>query len=192
MPTEPEAAMDERQAIERLRRGDIHGLETLVRLYQTRAIRTAYFVTRDVALAEDIVQTAFLRAFERIHQLDPERGFRPWFFTSVLNDAIKATRRSARSVPLQAEVVEITASEPEPQRLWEDCETADEVWAALARLSPEQRAAVVARYFLQLSEVEMSRALACPPSTIKWRLHAARARLRVYLNPAFAEGADHV
>jgi RNA polymerase sigma-70 factor (ECF subfamily) len=179
-PPEEQQA-EEQQAIDRLRRGDILGLETLVRLHQTRAVRTAYLVTRERALAEDIVQAAFLRAFERIHQLDPRRDFRPWFLTSVLHDAIKAARRSSRSVPLEPDVVEHAAVEPGPEALWENCETADEVWAALGRLSPEQRAAVVARYFLEMSEIEMSRALACPPSTVKWRLHAARARLRLYL-----------
>jgi hypothetical protein len=44
--------MDEQQAIQRLKRGDIGGLEILVNVYQVRAVRTAYLITRDVALAE--------------------------------------------------------------------------------------------------------------------------------------------
>jgi RNA polymerase sigma-70 factor (ECF subfamily) len=175
----------EHEAIDRLRRGDIVGLETLVRLHQTHALRTAYLVTRDLAVAEDIVQSAFLRAYERIHQLDPRRGFRAWFLTSVLHDAIKAARRAGRHEPLRTELSNDRwiDNQPGPDALWEHCETADEVWAALGRLSPEQRAAVVARYFLDMTEAEMSAALACPTSTVKWRLHAARARLRLYLNP---------
>ena len=70
--------MEERQAIERMRRGDIGGLELLVRQYQVRALRAAYLVTHDVALAEDVVQTAFVKAYERIKQFDPERPFGPW------------------------------------------------------------------------------------------------------------------
>ena len=85
--------MDERQAIEHLQRGDIRGLEALVRLHQVRAIRTAYLFTRERQLAQDIVQAAFLRAYERIGQLDPHRPFGPWFLTSVLHDAIKAAAR---------------------------------------------------------------------------------------------------
>ena len=53
--------MDEAEAIERLRRGDIAGLELLVRRYQTTALRAAQLVTRDRALAEDVVQAAFIR-----------------------------------------------------------------------------------------------------------------------------------
>ena len=186
--------MDERQAIEHLQRGDIRGLEALVRLHQVRAIRTAYLVTRELPLAQDIVQAAFLRAYERIGQLDPHRPFGPWFLTSVLHDAIKAAARRGRFESLER-VLEGQASlapalvvdgQSGPEAVWEHAETADEVWAALARLTPEQRAAVVARYFLGLSEAEMTTALACPSSTVKWRLHAARQRLRLLLTPLFA------
>lgn len=54
---------------------------------------------------------------------------------------------------------------------------------ALGQLTPDQRAAVIARYFLGMSEAEMTGTLACPPSTVTWRLHAARNRLRVLLRP---------
>jgi RNA polymerase sigma-70 factor (ECF subfamily) len=173
----------EREAIGRLRRGEIGGLEVLVRLHQTRAMRTAYLVVRDSGLAQEIVQSAFLRAYERIAQLDPERAFGPWFCTSVLRDAIKLAERRARSHPLDA-AARVADSSETPETMWEQAETAQEVWAALGRLTPEQRAAVVARYYLGLNEAEMSRVLACPKSTLKWRLHAARARLRLLLAPA--------
>jgi RNA polymerase sigma-70 factor (ECF subfamily) len=178
--------MDERDALERMRQGDIRGLEALVRAHQVRAIRTAYLVTRDVALAQDVVQTAFLRAYERIRQLDPSRPFAPWFLTSVLHDASKVVSRRDRERSLEdAPSIEATHSDgqPEPQDVWEHAETADEIWTALGTLSPDQRAAVVARYYLDLTQTEMTRALGCTPSTVKWRLHAARARLRLLLTP---------
>jgi RNA polymerase sigma-70 factor (ECF subfamily) len=178
--------MDEREAIEHMRRGDIRGLEGLVRLHQVRAIRAAYLITREQALAQDLVQAAFLRAFERIDQLDPSRPFAPWFLTSVLHDATKAITRRNRHTSLE-QLPRIESATPDhhppPDVLWEQAETAEEVWAALGRLNPEQRAAVVARYYLGLSQAEMTRALDATPSTVKWRLHAARARLRLLLTP---------
>ena len=50
--------MDEREAIARLRSGDISGLEFLVRRYQTEATRIAQVITRDRGLSEDVVQSA--------------------------------------------------------------------------------------------------------------------------------------
>lgn len=71
--------MEESRAIDRLRRGDVAGLEFLVRQYQIPALRAAYLITRDSALAQDVVQAAFLKAYERISQFDPNRPFGPWF-----------------------------------------------------------------------------------------------------------------
>src|SRR5438046_5099592 len=84
--------MTEREAIDKLRRGDISGLETLVRQHYVQAVRVAYLITQDTALAEDIVQSAFLRVYERIDQFDVGRPFAPWFLRSVVNDALMAER----------------------------------------------------------------------------------------------------
>jgi RNA polymerase sigma-70 factor (ECF subfamily) len=183
--------MDERQAVARLQRGDIGGLETLVRLYQVRATRAAYLITHDRELAADIMQATFLKAYERIGQFDATRPFGPWFLRSVVNDAIKASVKHSRQVSLDTDADELPSSAarladagPGPEALWEQAETAAEVWDALARLAPPQRAAIVQRYFLELNENEMSAAMQRPPSTVKWRLHAGRARLRALLRPA--------
>lgn len=187
--------MEESQAIERLRRGDVGGLEFLVRRFQVRAVRTAYLVTHDLALAQDVAQAAFVRAYERIDQFDPVRPFEPWLMRSVLNDAIKAANHRDRVARLpddgEADARPATGAlvdnRPGPEQLWERAETAAEVWEALRQLTPAQRAAIVARYFLGLSEAEMTSVLNCPPSTVKWRLHAARERLRLLLGPATAK-----
>jgi RNA polymerase sigma-70 factor, ECF subfamily len=178
--------MDEYQAIECMRNGDIGGLEVLVRRYQVRAIRAAYLVTREVSIAEDVVQSAFLRAYERIDQLDTSRPFGPWFLASVLHDAMKTVNRRNRHTSfelLSPAGVDPTDTARLPEQVWENAETADEIWDALAVLAPAQRSAVVARYYLGLSQAEMAQALCCTESSVKWRLHAARARLRFLLAP---------
>ena len=183
--------MEEQEAIARLKRGDIGGLEALVHKYQVQAVRTAYLITRDRALAEDIVQAAFLRAYERIGQFDTGRPFGPWFLRSVVNDAVKAAARRERLVPLevsaeggQTSLADLLADpNPGPADMAEAAEVRQAVWTALGKLPPVQRAAIVLRYYLGLSEAEMAGELACPPGTVKWRLHAARKRLRRLLRP---------
>jgi RNA polymerase sigma-70 factor (ECF subfamily) len=183
--------MEEREAIARLKRGDIGGLEALVHKYQVRAARAAYLITCDRALAEDIVQAAFLRAYERIGQFDAGRPFGPWFLRSVVNDAVKAATRRERQVSLeassdgeQASLADLLADpSPGPDDLMEAAELRQTVWATLGKLPPAQRAAIVLRYYLGLSEAEMADELACPTGTVKWRLHAARKRLRTLLCP---------
>jgi RNA polymerase sigma-70 factor (ECF subfamily) len=189
--------MEEQEAIAQLKRGDIGGLEVLVRKYQVRAVRTAYLIIRDRALAEDIVQAAFLRAYERIGQFDAGRPFGPWFLRSVINDAVKAAARRERQVSLEAgsegqgaSLTDLLADpSPGPDDLMEAAELRQTVWAALGKLPPAQRAAIVLRYYLDLSEAEMADELACPPGTVKWRLHAARKRLRTLLRPLWSEAS---
>lgn len=180
--------MDERRAIARLKDGDIGGLEALVRTYQTRAMRAAYLIVRDRALAEDLVQAAFVRTYEKIARFDERRPFGPWFMKVVVNDAIKAATRRGRTVRFEGmedPVLLVADAESGPQELTEEAEEHRRVWAALEKLPPAQRAAVVQRYYLGMSEAEMAEKDSSPPGTIKWRLHAARKRLSKLLRPEF-------
>lgn len=181
--------MDEDAAIARLQRGDIRGLATLVRAYQVRAVRAAFLITHDRSLAEEVVQTAFLRAYERIGQFDARRPFGPWFLRGVVRDAVKAAVRQARDLPLEGATGAVTApsTDPKPEQLLEQAETREEVWEALGALSPAQRSVIVQRYFLEWSEAEMAAVLNCPAGTVKSRLHGARERLRLLLRPTLCK-----
>jgi RNA polymerase sigma-70 factor (ECF subfamily) len=183
--------MDEREAIARLVEGDISGLELLVSRYQVRAVRAAYLVCRDSALAEDIVQSAFIRVYERIGSFDTSRPFAPWFLRIVTNDALKAAQRGERTVPLHDHddaSLPASWSRQDIEEHLEAMETSAAINAAIASLSPEQRAAIVLRYYLNLSDQEMSARLDCAPGTVRWRLHAARRRLRQLLPAWVAPG----
>lgn len=183
--------MEEHEAIARLKRGDPSGLEFLVQRYQVLAVRTADLIVRDRAAAEDVVQTVFIRTFDRIYQFDSARPFGPWLMRCVVNDAIKAAAKLERQVSLEADSESdvLALSEalhdptPSPETLLEAAQSSEQVWAALGRLSPEQRAVVVLHYYLDFSETELTEKLNRPRGTIKWRLHAARERLRELLHP---------
>jgi RNA polymerase sigma-70 factor (ECF subfamily) len=180
--------LDEQQAIRRMKRGDIGGLAMLVRRYEVQAVRTAYLVTHDRLLAEDVVQSAFLRAYQRISQFDDARPFAPWFMRSVINAAIQSAKQQQRDLSLDAPAAgDVTFADllpdpaPGPHDEIERAELREAVWEALDKLSPEQRATVVMRYFLGMGDDEMSDELDCSPVTVRWRLHAARKQLRVLL-----------
>jgi RNA polymerase sigma-70 factor (ECF subfamily) len=170
--------MDERGAIALLKQGDISGLEYLVEKHQVRAVRAAYLVCRDTALAEDIVQSAFIRAFERIITFDDSLPFGPWFMRSVTNDALKAAARRERMVPLDVVPAENAAISPGLDERLESLETSAAINEAIAQLPPEQRAAIVMRYYLDMTDDEMSSRLEVARATVRWRLHAARHKLR--------------
>jgi RNA polymerase sigma-70 factor, ECF subfamily len=177
----------ERASIARLKDGDIGGLAALVEAYQLQAVRTAYLIVRDRALAEDITQSAFIRAYERVAQFDSNAPFGPWFLRSVANDAVKAVERGRRTDSLDRDLEDggpaIVLPDPTagPEALFEQAEDASAVWEMLDRLPARQRAAVVLRYYDGLTDVEIAEQLDTPPATVRWRLFAARAKLRAWL-----------
>ncbi len=185
--------MDESEAISRLQQGDIGGLEGLVRLHQTKALRVAFLITRDHALAEDVVQSAFLRVYDRIQQFDATRPFAPWFMRCVANDALKSATRRARQLPLEGgdgvQSIELSSPDLGLDEIIESAEVSAAVAATLDRLPPAQRTALVMRYYLNMSDTEMSERLDCATGTVRWRLSVARQRMRQLL-PAWLGGEE--
>lgn len=183
--------MDEQRAIACLKTGDIQGLEYLVETYQVQAVQTAYMIVHERSIAEEIVQSAFLIIADKIHQFDAERPFGPWFLRIVINASLLACKRESRQVSLQDDD---TSSVPhwlvDPtqslQELVETAETRQEVLASLQQLSPKQRAALVMRYYLEMTDVEISDALRQPLSTTKWSVHSAKQRLKTLLRSIFS------
>lgn len=178
--------MDNLQAIRRLKNGDIGGLEILITCHQARAIQAAYLVTRDEPMAEDVVQEAFIRFYERVRYFDETRPFEPYFLRSVVNRALNAVEKEHAAIGLDEEMEPLALqSLLEHAVLVEDQVEYAQLKAKIARalesLSPRQRAVVVLRYFLEMSEKEMTVTLKIAPGTIKWLLNTARNRLRALL-----------
>jgi RNA polymerase sigma-70 factor (ECF subfamily) len=176
-----EAHLDEHAAIAALQAGDMAGLDVLVQLHQLRAVRTAFLVAGDRALAEDVVAEAFVAAYHHIDTFDVRRPFAPWFMRIVVNGALAALRRNKRSMPLSA-LPEEGENWPDVQPLPDERVHAGEVREATLRaigaLPAEQRAVVVLRFYLDLSEREVAQVMRTPVGTVKWRLHAAKRALR--------------
>jgi RNA polymerase sigma-70 factor (ECF subfamily) len=175
--------MDEQQAIQRLKLGDINGLEFLVLHHQEKALRTAYLITRDTGLAEDVVQDSFVQAFRSIKRFDATRPFEPWFMRSVVNASVKIMQKSARQIQVgddadESIFAELAAIVESVEAQMESIELQDQIWDAMQKLSPRQRAVIVQRYFLEMSEKEMAQAAGSAVGTVKWMLNAARERLR--------------
>src|SRR5688572_8211995 len=123
--------MEDRNAISRLKQGDLSGLETLIKRYQVQAVHAAYAIVFDRALAEDIAQSAFVKVVERIYQFDQERPFAPWFFRIVVNDAIKVAKKQKHTLSLDEQSNEpasklarwLIDSQLKPEQLVEQKET---------------------------------------------------------------------
>jgi RNA polymerase sigma-70 factor (ECF subfamily) len=182
--------VQDHEAIHRLTEGEITALEILVQRYSLIGLRTAFLITRDHALAEDVVQEAFMRVYDRARAFDGARPFQPWFLRIVVRTAIDAVPHGAQRVLHPREVGDrlalLSADDSlSPDDLLAHDELRREIWDAVGKLPAKQRAVVVMRYYLEFREDEMARELSIAPGTVKSRLHAARQNLRTVLRPTF-------
>jgi len=161
---------DELHAIRRLKNGDIQGLELLVTRYEQAA--------------RDIVQQTFIRIFEHIHRFDEDRPFGPYFLRSVVNSALDTAQRTSRweNNPGETDDAEKLIEQAISVEAQVELNTLkQEIHNALGQLTPRQRASIVLRYYLEMSEKEMAQSLNAAPGTVKWLLFSARQRLRSLL-----------
>ena len=133
-------------------------------------MRTAYLLTHDHQLAEDLVQTALFKAALRWQRItgDPESYVRRILYTESVSWWRRRSRRVAESGP----------GYDEPAGASADVELHLDIERALERLTPRQRAVVVLRYYEDLTEVEAARVLGVRVGTVKSMHRQALARLR--------------
>lgn len=170
-----------------------------MKVHQLNALRAAYLIVRDYALAEDVVQDAFLRAYERINQFDIKRPFSPWFFRIVINIAKRTAVQQERHIHLdkvsaneETALDEILADlQSDPEAMVEQRDLQCAVWIALGRLPPTQRAAIIQRYYLGMAEKEIATHSGVALGTLKWRMHTAHKLLRAWLSQLWPMGARY-
>ena len=156
------------------------GFDEFVAARSTHLLRTAYLLTRDHDLAEDLLQTALTRAWFRWSRIDGDPE--PYVRKVLVNTYASWWRRKWNGETPSEEL-------PEPARRpgAADSEPAEshDLWIALGRLPRRQRAVVVLRYFEDLSEAETARVLECSVGTVKSQASKALAKLRV--DPALTD-----
>ncbi|MGH9128465.1 MAG: RNA polymerase sigma factor, partial [Acidimicrobiales bacterium] len=142
--------------------------------------RLAFLILGDRDLAEDVVQEAFLRTFTGWHRLRDTERAGAYLRSGVVNMCLTRIRR--RNVEQRSNAaVSVRPDRPRPGDQPEEAGgaawLASTVLEAVRELPPRQRAAVVLRYYADLSEAEMAAALGCAPGTVKSQLAKARATL---------------
>ncbi len=159
------------------------GFRTLVSRYASAAVTVAARLVHDRALAEDLAQKAFVRAFARLKTYDPERRFSSWFFQVLRNVSIDYLRRKrVQTVSLDTLQEDGSSGPPtepaaSPAAAAERSALASALTAALARLRPEYREPLVLKYQQGLGVDEIAEILGLPEGTVKTYLHRGRKEL---------------
>lgn len=161
--------------------------DELVERYQGRAYRLAWSLLRDAEDARDLSQEAFLRVYQSAGRFRGEARFSTWFYRILVNLCLDHRRRRRwwqRAVAQDSDETEVAlierqpAPDPDPGQRASEEQTMTRLWAAVDRLSPQQRAAVVLSVQEQLSTPEIAAVLQCSEPTVRVHLHRAVQALR--------------
>jgi RNA polymerase sigma-70 factor (ECF subfamily) len=172
------AAVDplERRAIESARGGDPGAYDYLVSKYSRRALSVAWGIVRDAAEAEDLVQEAFVRAYEKLGRFRDGEPFGPWLYRIVTNLALDVVKHRTKfpKTPVEThdERGELRAAALE----WSD--TASRIDRAIESLPEMQR--VVARLFIveEFEHAEIAAMTGLAEGTVRSHLSHARRKLQ--------------
>lgn len=138
-------------------------LEQLYLRHATEAVRFAYLLTGDRALAEDLVQDAFVRVSGRLLHLRDEGAFYGYLRRAIVN----LSRSSGRRRQVERRYLERTAAQTPLASLDPDAAEREAMRVALLELADRQRAAIVLRFYEDLSEAQIADVLRCRPGTVK-------------------------
>ena len=145
-------------------------LDDLLERYGREIQGVAYLILRDRAAAEDVVVDTLLTALERGDQLrDPEK-LRPWLLRIATNRALGVRRSTSRVVQLHVVPDRAARRTDEDERLT--------LLSCVERLAPRTRAAVVLRYYADMSVRETAEALGTSENTVKTQLREALEQMR--------------
>ncbi len=193
-----DGAGDDATVIARVRSGDTEAFAELVRAHTPFALRAAV-ASGAGADAEDVVNTAFFKAYEALGSFRHGQPFRPWLARIVINESRNALRSARRRRTVSAGALEsvLAIAEPaipesaDPAVAVIEEERKTQLWAALEALSEAQREVVTCRYLLEMDEAETAHALGWPRGTVKSRLNRALHKLgRILPPPGEPGGGD--
>jgi len=168
-----------------LREGTLEAFRPIYERYKDRVYSTAYRITGDAHLAEDVTHDVFVQVYERLGQFRRRSRFSSWLYRVATNRATDVARRRGRErwlfggrVGERSDAGEVVpVAEAEPGKAAESSELGEEVADAVAELSLKLRTVVVLRYFEGLSYEEVAEVAGLSVGTVKSRLSRAHRRL---------------
>ena len=175
---EPKLSIDETEWLILAQDGDDSAFTQLVERYQNPVYNLCYRMLGDPQEAEDAAQESFWRAYQAIRRYDRSRPFATWLLSITAHYCIDLQRkRRLPTMEIEDWMEEVLPDHtPDPERMTGEKEEKDRIQKMLAELNPQDRAAIVLRYWYEFSEEEISKTLQLSVSAVKSRLHRARLK----------------
>jgi RNA polymerase sigma-70 factor (ECF subfamily) len=166
------------EVVERAQHGDTKAFEALAREAGGRLVGVAFRILRDLPAAEDAVQQTLVTAWRELPGLRDPGRFEAWLYRILVRACAAEARRSGR---WRADVRDVSPDVPVDTNELRRVADRDELERGFRRLTSDQRAVIVLRYWRDLRQEEIAETLDIPLGTVKSRLHHATAALRAAL-----------
>ena len=166
---------------------DLAGFADLVERRSAALLRSAYLVVGDRQLAQDLLQEALVKAYVAWPRLREVSAAEAYVRRTIVTTAISwRRRRSFHERPL-----DLVPGAEEPDAA-DRLAAQDDLWAEVRTLPPRQRAALVLRYYEDLTEAQTAELMGCSVGTVKSQVSEALAKLRARpgLDAAVLHGLD--
>ena len=184
-------AEDDARLVALVLAGDDSAFETIFRRHRDALFRNAWRFARDEDTALDLVQEAFVRAYESLASFRGEGSLLTWLRRIMTNLAIDRTRRKSSKVASFDEHAQPAAKSAAitsaPQRAAELHEFTDALWEAVGQLSEAHREIFLLHAVEELSYKEIAARAGCNLGTVMSRLHYARRNLQEMLRSYWDE-----
>ncbi|HOS95845.1 MAG TPA: sigma-70 family RNA polymerase sigma factor [Armatimonadota bacterium] len=167
--------------VSRFAEGDTAAFDEVVRLYGRDVYRVARRMTDCADDADDVVQETFIRAFQRLGEVDGDASVKRWLLTITINLCIDRHRR--RRLPVSELSFDPPAERSAADHELLNRELGQHLHAALSKLSGQQRACFVLHEIEGLKVAEIAQIVGCSDGAVKCYLHRARDRLQKQLAP---------
>jgi RNA polymerase sigma-70 factor, ECF subfamily len=186
-----EAALSERwtdqEVIDRVKAGDTALYEIIMRRYNQRLYRITRAILRDEAEAEDVMQDAYVRAYQYLYQYAGDALFSIWLTRIAIHEALRRLRQRKRNPQLEEQEnneegsMSAVESSPDPEQRASMAEVSHLLEEAILGLPNHYRTVVMMRDVEQMSTSETAAALRLSEENVKVRLHRGHAMMRGWL-----------
>ncbi len=177
--------VNERELVERCRRGDEGAFQELVDGYKNLVFALIARTVQDRTRAEDLAQEVFLRIHRGLPYFRGEARLSTWIYRIVANVCVQERGQNASAAGVVSLDDERAAVRPPgvADRQFSDLELRDRLEKAIARLPAQQRLLVAAHYLQGVRYEDLAEALRMPLGTVKTQLFRAKQQLRRLLEP---------
>ena len=179
-----QSELKDEEVVARVLSGETALFEILMRRYNQRLYRVSRVILRDDAEAEDVMQDAYVRAYEHLHQFAGKAAFSTWLTRIAIHEALARKRRRGRqeeldALPMNGESMSIMkSSAPNPEDSTATSQARELLEQAIERLPENYRTVVVLREVEEMSVADTATSLGVTEAVVKTRLHRAHAMLR--------------